>query len=567
MAQQNQMNPLVSTAKFGLAVSGGVVTAVSGLVIIIMAIAGWDEVIELSRPFMSVLTITVGLVFIILAVMAIVYLGFIASLRVKKSSAEADTLVAANEKTRADAQKTRAEAGGMDATTQVLQATGIEAKLAEIQRVLAESMAARTVTAPHDYQVHRLSDPAQLKNETSTPLHLQPGRTNGVAGVVDPVAERRWSAFQNSYARRPFGPDSPAVEPAARALLPTVYSMPPGGSATGVILGQYVDKNGALSTLSAPIWELVHIASGGATDSGKSNLLRVIALQMVLSPNVLTAFVDMKMSTFKVFRDAPGNMYPIITTEAEFNAVTAEIYGEARRRVELFSAYPTVETVADYNRLIEEPLPLITVFVDEISNLLDGNAESQKGFLDLVRYCRAAGIYVIAGGQTWDHRTMRTAIRQQFRTAFHFGTNDKRSSHMLLNDSCAAEITQQGRAFASLPFGMTGGQLVEVQTPYLALETARQYLPEPGGRSSAQVKPQPAVVAIAVPTSPEARRAMQLVEVMVRRNRGASWRQVTTHVFGEGKFGSHYNGKVRAWVEEYRPELVERFDDLMRESY
>lgn len=278
---------------------------------------------------------------------------------------------------------------------------------------------------------------------------------------------------------------------------------------------------------------------------------------MALSPNVLTAFVDMKMSTFKVFRDAPGNMYPIITGEAEFNTVTTEIYGEAQRRVALFADYPTVETVADYNRLVAAPLPFMAVFVDEISNLLDGNADSQRAFLDLVRYCRAAGIYVIAGGQTWDHRTMRTAIRQQFRTAFHFGTNDRRSSQMLLNDSCAAEITQQGRAFAALPFGIAGGQLVEVQTPYLALETARQYLPAstkaPSGVS-------------ATPASPEARRAVQLAEVMVRRNRGASWRQVTNHIFGEGKFGTHYNGKIRAWVTEYRPDLTRQFEALMRES-
>ena len=68
------------------------------------------------------------------------------------------------------------------------------------------------------------------------------------------------------------------------------------------------------------------------------------------------------------------------------------------------------------------------------------------------------------------------------------------------------------------------------------------------------------------PTSPEARRAVQLAEVMVRRQRGASWRQVTTHVFGEGKFGTHYNGKIHNWIAEYRPDLAHRFEVLMSES-
>lgn len=217
MEQQrpNPINPLVSTAKFGLAVSSGVFLVVALTVILLLAFAGWQVMTELARPILTTLTVTVLLALVIAAVLAVAYLGFKAAVGVKKSNAEADALLAVNEKTRAEAQKTRAEAGGVDAATQVLQATCIETRLAEIQRVLAESMAARTVTAPHDYQVHRLSDPDQLKNETSTPLHLQPDQANGVTGATDPLAERRWSAFQNSHARRAAVPDEVVAESAA----------------------------------------------------------------------------------------------------------------------------------------------------------------------------------------------------------------------------------------------------------------------------------------------------------------------------------------------------------------
>jgi hypothetical protein len=137
---------------------------------------------------------------------------------------------------------------------------------------------------------------------------------------------------------------------------------------------------------------------------------------------------------------------------------------------------------------------------------------------------------------------------------------------MLLNDGCAADITHQGRAFASLPFGMSGGQLIELQTPYLPLESARQYLSVP---TRVAVPPARQPVAVTMPASlpVDAQRAIRLAEVMVQRNySGASWRQVTEHVFGSGKFGTYYNDRVMSWMGEYRPDLSGKFEELLRKK-
>jgi hypothetical protein len=558
MVQKTTVHPVESGLKFAITVAAGVFLVIALITILIAAGAGWNTVVKLSAPFMTTVLVSVAVGIVLAGVLSGVYLGFWLVFRLRRNEALTAQEQAEAARRRAEANKLQAEADEISVGVKVLEATGIEQKLAEIQQSLAQAMAARIVSAPADHQVHRLSDPTQLKNETATPLHLASDRPTG--GSAPPEPESRWAAWHNSHAKRPSAASPITVERATGpAALPDIFHLPPGGSASNVILGQHLNNGGGLVTLSAPIWELVHIASGGATDSGKSNLLRVIALQMILSPNVMTAFVDLKMSTFKVFRDAPSNMYPIISSEPEFQAITAEIYGEARRRVGLFEPYATVETVADYNRLADDPLPFVVMFIDEISNLLDGNQDSQRGFLDLVRYCRAAGIYLVAGGQTWDHRTMRTSIRQQFRTAFHFATNDKRSSQMLLNCPDAAGISEQGRAMALLPFGLTGGKVIEIQTPYLPLETARQYLAAP---VRAAVPARPAMV---VPV--DAQRAIRLAEVMVQRNySGASWRQVTEHVFGSGKFGTYYNDRVMSWMGEYRPDLSGKFEELLRKK-
>jgi DNA segregation ATPase FtsK/SpoIIIE-like protein len=154
----------------------------------------------------------------------------------------------------------------------------------------------------------------------------------------------------------------------------------------------------------------------------------------------------------------------------------AELSDEMSRRKELFKAYPTVETLMDYNKSGTEPLPFIVVFVDEVTNLFM-TRETQAITLEMLREARAFGLYFIAMGQSWSHREMVTSIRQQFRTGMHFGTNDPASSRMIVNSSDAVKITTPGRALASLPFGMSPGA-VEIQTPYIDAATVLANLSE-----------------------------------------------------------------------------------------
>jgi DNA segregation ATPase FtsK/SpoIIIE-like protein len=251
----------------------------------------------------------------------------------------------------------------------------------------------------------------------------------------------------------------------------------PHGNLRQIVLGVTVDKQtGQVRTVTAPIWQLVHIANAGATDSGKSNMARSIAYQVATARNTQIVMVDLKRTTFKPFSYSDKLIYPIITTVEEFGAVIGELLGEVQRRLQLFERDITIETIHDYNLKAEEPLPYLVAFIDEISNIFRDKA-TQEAFFNLISMSRAAGLYFVCAGQSWSHRIMQTIIRQQFRIGLHFATNDAASSRMILNDPRATEIELQGRAFASLPFGLEK-DVVEIQTPYLALETVVQTLPQ-----------------------------------------------------------------------------------------
>ncbi len=311
------------------------------------------------------------------------------------------------------------------------------------------------------------------------PLHLNPRhRVNGLDELPSPLEISTWQQWH--------GGAPPVSLPAGPVALPGGASLPERidlpelyngrGSLRNIILGVRVDENGLLRTVSAPLERMVHIGAAGATDSGKSNFGRMIATQVIsVKEDVSLVFVDLKETTFKIFRDVPRRRYPLITDPQDFAEAMRDLYGELKRRKALFSRYLTVETLADYNRQAEQPLPRIIVFVDEVTNLFM-TTEVRKIALRMVRESRAFGLNFIDLGQSWSHKEMDTSFREQHRTTGHFATNNPHSSRMMIHRPDAINIGVPGRAYFLLPFGLAR-EVVEIQTPYLDPATALDLLP------------------------------------------------------------------------------------------
>lgn len=341
-----------------------------------------------------------------------------------------------------------------------------------------------TIVAKHDEQIFVRDDNPQ---SVWRPLHLIVNhRINGVNKPPTPYEIMVWEQWHgkrsNSASLKPGGL-TPLLTTGVQQLPQRIDLrdiLPMGGTGTlrNIYLGVRVDDHlGQLRPVCAPMSRLVHVAIGGATDSGKSMLGRVIAYQVVTAKeDVRCVFSDVKHTTFKVFNniDSDRLLYPIIYSDVEFIAVMKELREEAERRKHLFDPYPAVETLIDYNKIAAEPLPYIVIFIDEISNMFMNQAVRDIA-LELVREARAWGMYIVGLGQSWSYKEMETSFRQQFRTGIHFGTRDTSSSRMLLNSPAAAEIRIQGRAYVAMPFSVDQ-KVLEIQAPYLDLNTTIELL-------------------------------------------------------------------------------------------
>jgi DNA segregation ATPase FtsK/SpoIIIE-like protein len=242
----------------------------------------------------------------------------------------------------------------------------------------------------------------------------------------------------------------------------------------------------------------------------------------------------LKRQSFKPFKQSDKLLYPIISDVSEFSAILAELRAETERRFAQFETYPAVETLADYNRVSDYPLPYLVMFVDEIAGILNGK-DIQRDFLQLIQISRAAGIFIISAGQRWSHRIIDTNIRDQYRTRIHFATDDPNSSRMLLDSAAASEIDLQGRAFAKLPFGIEKS-IIEVQAPYLDLDTVLQATRDGSGPQQEIPTLQPDPIA---------------AQVLELSKTGQSVSAIAREVF-KGDGGNQIK-KVRAILEQFTP--------------
>jgi hypothetical protein len=364
------------------------------------------------------------------------------------------------------------------AALEARRAAGAQRRLIEAEsRVKEREAEVMVITAKHDEQIIIRDEGHTLWRK----MHLEPRvYVNGTPTLPTPLEVALWQNFHGQkgfevpqvFPQLPAGPVGALPE---RIDLPQL--LPSGrGSLRSIIVGVRLDEQGQLQTVSLPLARMVHVGAAGATDSGKSNFGRVIGVQVAtVAEDVSLVFVDLKQTTFKIFRDVPRLRYPLVTTPGDFLVMMDDLAGELERRKHLFKSYLTVETLADYNKVAAEPLPVIIVFVDEVTNLFLDN-HTRRIALRMICECRAFGINFITLGQSWSHKEMDTSFREQHRTTGHFGTNNPHSSRMMLNSPDAINITLPGRAYFALPFGISRG-IVEIQTPYLDPDTALRLLP------------------------------------------------------------------------------------------
>jgi len=195
--------------------------------------------------------------------------------------------------------------------------------------------------------------------------------------------------------------------------------IPAGGVALGVRLGGQV--------IFVPWSRLGHLLIAGMTGSGKSSLLRSIAIQATRN-DIQLALADIDQTTFSILDGHPLLFGPIATTPPAALELIQKVLGECDHRAALYKAmsgFP--ENIDEYNSLAvkagKEPLQRIILMLDESPSVIQamggGSGEMASTLAQLGWRGRKFGVNFVFGAQDIG-KELIGSIREQVNLSIAF---------------------------------------------------------------------------------------------------------------------------------------------------
>jgi S-DNA-T family DNA segregation ATPase FtsK/SpoIIIE len=224
---------------------------------------------------------------------------------------------------------------------------------------------------------------------------------------------------------------------------------------TKVLLGRRED-NGAVVYFDFG-GEDPHALIGGMSNSGKSQLLRMMILDMALSnsPDHLhLILVDPKQVEFQCFRNLP-HLHPgaIVTTKSDANTVLNGLVTEMDRRYGEF-ANRQVNEIKKYHQIPHAPLMrrMVIVFDEFADWMLDDDFKRtvNDSLQRLAGKARAAGIHLILSTQRPDNSVVTPILRANLGAKIALRVDKKANSEIILDETGAQHLLGQGHGLARL---------------------------------------------------------------------------------------------------------------------
>jgi len=212
---------------------------------------------------------------------------------------------------------------------------------------------------------------------------------------------------------------------------------------------------------SGPAWRSLHhtghILVGGETGSGKSTWLNtmLIALLTGHTPQQLqVAIIDPKQIEFQTYRGLPHLFADPAAEIHHATALTARLTLEMDRRMAAFT-HQSVKTLPAYNRRAADPLPLLLILIDEVTDIaLQAGLKSDlyKDITRLTSKGRAFGLVLVLATQNPKAEVLNTLIRGNMSTRLAFRVATAAHSRVILGESGAQTLprTVRGRLIARL---------------------------------------------------------------------------------------------------------------------
>jgi S-DNA-T family DNA segregation ATPase FtsK/SpoIIIE len=243
------------------------------------------------------------------------------------------------------------------------------------------------------------------------------------------------------------------------------------------------DINGRIVT--ADLGAMPHILIAGSTGSGKSVAINAMIMSLLYrtTPHqVRLILVDPKRVELGMYEGIPHLFTPIITEpKAAANALRNAVR-EMERRLKLLASR-SVRNIEQYNKLFEggstlslfgeesgeseeEPLPLIVIIIDELSDLMMlDRANVEESITRLAQMARAVGIHLILATQRPSVDVITGLIKANIPTRISFRLATKVDSRTILDTNGAEALLGRGDMLF-LPPGTS--RLMRLHAPYVS---------------------------------------------------------------------------------------------------
>ena len=274
----------------------------------------------------------------------------------------------------------------------------------------------------------------------------------------------------------------------------------------------------------------------GATGSGKSELLRTLALGMIAShsPEVLNLIlVDFKGGATFLGLERARHVGAVITNLADeahlVSRMNDALSGEMNRRQELLRAAGQFANIAEYQRARSEganlpSLPALFILVDEFSELLSQHPDFAELFVAIGRLGRSLGMHLLLASQRLDEGRLR-GLETHLSYRICLKTFSAAESRAVLGVPDAYHLpSSPGAAYLK----STSGDLVRFQTAFVSGPGR-----EPPGTAASETPPRARIfTTTTAQTSSESREHQQpvrtVLDTMLDRlaGRGAAAHQV-----------------------------------------
>ncbi len=200
---------------------------------------------------------------------------------------------------------------------------------------------------------------------------------------------------------------------------------------------------------------LGHVMVAGMTRYGKSNFLRLLAVQAIKDGHAI-ATIDHQDRTFARFASHPST-FSAARNRRSVAATVEAVVAEHHRREQLFQQAAAAHPHADlddlpaYQRVTGVPIPRLLFFIDEFTvliNLAGKRSALYEQLLNLVCESAKFGLHVIASGQVWE-KQIAGPIREQMATRVCFHVSTPSQSRIVLGEQGAERLQRPGRALTN----------------------------------------------------------------------------------------------------------------------